>query len=329
MAGKMFSAYLCTLCILATLLFSPALQAHSKPNHKLITQESIKALSKCKIKNNISQAQLDELVKVNLAQDKLLNKAVLWHFPMPMAGSGNPVPDKKRAIGYGKIVVDTTFDRWVAYLEDQAIKEKTFTARIPAIGAMLHYVQDLASPAHAVPIFHPSKIANPDHFDSWDSFKRKGSALDIDYQKICAELAAAKLKQVQDLLTEVRVRTLTSLKEKHSQHCQPSKATCDWTLFWPTEIIDHGFGHYGCDGEDKFGSENKFECNGTTYDIPKTTYTAFATARLTDAISASARLIVHFMKMEPGNRHPCMGNNWEPEKAQLECLKNITADNVL
>ena len=326
MVGKILSA--CFFPLL-TLLISPSLQAHSKPNHKLITQESIRVLNKCNITHNISQTQLDKLIQVNLAQDKLLNKAVLWHFPMPMAGSENPPPDKKRAVVYGKVVVDTTFDRWFAYLESQALTAKTFTARIPAIGAMLHYVQDLASPAHAIPIFHPSKIANPDNFDSWDAFKVKGGELDINYQKICAELAHSKIEKASQLLSEVRRKTLASLERKHSNGCDESKTVCDWTLIWPTEVFDHGFGHYGCNRQDMFGNDSRFKCRDNEYEISNDTYTAFATSRLSDAISASARLIIHFMAVKQGNKPPCTGNHWEPEAQHLECLKsNITADQL-
>lgn len=300
--------------------FSGNIYSFSVDNHKAITKLSVDLINDCGIKNSISESDVDTLVEYNVYQDKLLKKSILWHFPMPEDGSGNPVPDKKHASGYGKIVEETTFNRWVDYLEDQASKEKDFEGRLPAIGAMLHFTQDLAVPSHAIPIFHPSKIANPDKLDNWDIDKLNRIKLKARGVSSCKGLKKIGVDNVASLNADVREKTLLSLNEK-LKTCPGNGGVCNWTALWGTNVIETGFAYYGCGKEDMFGT-NKFSCNGFDYRISTDENNQFVAARFDAAIVASAKLILHFMHLEPGNRSACADSQWVPRRKHLKCLKN-------
>jgi len=291
--------------------------AYSKNNHQFITEKAAKLLTQCGYTNILSDTDIDTLVEFNRHQDKLFKKSILWHFPMPEEDSENPAPSKERASGYGKIVLEPTFNRWYDYLEDQANKQNSFEARLPAIGAMLHYLQDLAVPAHAIPIFHPSKIMNKDGFDEWNTFASNRLFSSDEVQSFCRSLHAEKLPKTTTLLSEIRRDTLESINNK----LDTSKGTETWAIFWSTDITDNGFAHYNCDREDKFG-QTKFKCNGKKLSITKDAYIQFATQRVKQAIRSSARLIRHFYSLPSGIRHQCQSDQWLPTKSVLKCLQS-------
>lgn len=258
--------YLVSIPLTMVILSSCNLFAFSVENHNIITKLSVDLINDCGIENDIKESDLDTLVEYNLYQDKLLKKAILWHFPMPEEGSDNPIPNKKHASGYGKLVVDTTFNRWTDYLEDQANKEQTFEDRLPAIGALLHFTQDLAVPAHAVPIFHPSKIANPDKLDDWDVKQLDLKKLKKNDNLTCTDLKKYNIQSVSSLNKIVRRNTLNNITNTKLDSCPNKSSTCNWNVFWKTEVIDTGFAYYGCNKEDMFGN-NKFTCNNVEYQV--------------------------------------------------------------
>ncbi len=317
--------YLVTFLLAIVVAFSGNVYSFSVDNHKVITRLSIDLINDCGIKNSISESDVDTLVEYNVYQDKLLKKSILWHFPMPAEGSNNPIPDKKHASGYGKIVEETTFNRWVDYLEDQASKEKDLEGRLPAIGALLHFTQDLAVPSHAIPIFHPSKIANPDKLDNWDVEKLNMVKLKAKGVSACKGLEKIGVGNVASLNADVREDTLLSLNEKLN-NCPENGGICNWTALWETNVIDTGFAYYGCGKEDMFGS-NKFSCDGFDYRISTDENNQFVAVRFDAAIVASAKLILHFMHLEPGNRSACADSQWVPRRKHLKCLKS-TNDNT-
>ena len=312
-------SYLAAFLLIIAFVFSGNVFSFSVNNHKIITKLSVDLINDCGIKNSITESDVDTLIEYNVYQDKLLKKAILWHFPMPEQGSGNPAPDKKHAWGYGKIVEETTFNIWTDYLEDQANKENDFEGRLPAIGALLHFTQDLAVPSHAIPIFHPSKVANPDKLDNWDVNKLGMIRLKEKGASSCKKLEESSISNVASLNQDVRKDTLSSINNNRKT-CLIEGATCDWTVLWQTKVVDTGFAYYGCNKEDVFG-DNKFVCNGNEYRISTDEYNDFAATRFDGAIVASAKLILHFMHLKAGNRSECADSQWVPRRKHLECLK--------
>jgi len=312
--NNMYQLKYLIVLVIGLMSLSPSLFAYSKSNHELITSEAAQVLGKCGYENIFSGTDLDTLIDYNKGQDKLLKKAMLWHFPMPAPGSDNAAPSKERAIGYGKIVEDTTFNNWVRYLENQATQQESFKKRIPAIGAILHYLQDIIVPAHAVPIFHPTGIATKDKFDDWDTFNYQQEFQGKKLQLFCNQLKTSEIANVDELLITTRRNTIQKLKSNFLNGQS-------WELIWPTKIVNHGFGHYGCSKKDVFGKK-QFKCNGDQYSTTEDIYTEFASERITDAIKSSAILIKHFIKVKPGIKHKCDEGQWLPNRTLLKCLKD-------
>lgn len=305
------------IILLLLVLFSFQASAYSKTNHKKITEAAVDLVQRCELPMSLSESQLDTLVELNLGQDGVFKKMRLWHFPAPLAGSGDPAPQKQRAWLYGKLVTETTFDRWVKYLDEQVKKEAAFEQRLPGIGALLHYVQDLAVPAHAVPIFHPSRIANADRLDSWKKLAAKGQALLPSTQKICETISSGKVDDVIEFLSQFRKLTLKSLRKPLGSDCQG--VSCTWSRYWSQEVSDNGFADYGCGGKDVFGKK-EFKCEGEKYKVKPELYEAFAADRFKDAVIASAQILLYYYAYE-GESNKAQETQWLPNKQLLEWVQ--------
>lgn len=303
------------LCVLL-----PAKQsyAYSKSNHKHITQAAVELIQRCELPVQLSEKNIQTLVVLNLGQDRILNKMRLWHFPAPLKGSGSPVPQKRRAWLYGKLVTETTFDRWAKYLDDQIKQQTSFEQRLPGIGALLHYVQDLAIPAHAVPIFHPTRISNADRLDSWKKLQPSGQTLLPATEKICETISTGNVDDVIEFLSAARMITLKSLSKPLGSDCQG--AICRWSRYWSTAVGDNGFANYGCDDKDIFGKSG-FKCEGKKYRVNPEAYKRFAADRFQDAVIASAQMLIYYHGYKIDGEGLPQKTRWLPNKKLLQWVR--------
>jgi len=294
---------------LLLILFSFQALSYSKTNHKHITKAAVDLVQRCELSPQLSEKNIDTLVDLNLGQDGIFKKMRLWHFPEPLAGSGNPAPQKQRAWLYGKLVTETTFDRWAKYLDDQIKKQQRFEQRLPGIGALLHYVQDLAVPAHAVPIFHPTRIANADRLDSWKKLQPQGQTLLPATEKICETISTGSVANVIAFLSEARRLTLKSLQKPLGPDCQgPS---CRWSRYWSQAVAVNGFADYGCGGKDVFGKKT-FKCEGEKYTVNPDVYKTFAAERFQDAVIASAQMLIYYYGYKSEGEGRVKSPQWLP-----------------
>ena len=303
-----------TTLILVLLSFQSL--AYSTANHKRITTAAADLIRRCELPLPLSAQQLDQLVDLNLGQDGVLKKMRLWHFPAPPKDSGNPAPQKQRAWLYGKLVTQTTFDRWVSYLDDQIRQQADFAQRLPGIGALLHYVQDLAVPAHAVPIFHPTRIANADKLDSWKNLQPEAKSLLPATAATCTTIRDGDLDSVGNFLSQLRNLTLNSLQQPLGPGCQGKN--CRWSRYWSQRVLADGFAEYGCDGKDVFG-KRRFSCAGEKYIVKAQVYKVFAAARFQDAVIGSAQALFYYSRLPAaaGAAQP----QWLPNKKLLQGLQ--------
>lgn len=304
------------LTTLLLVLFSFQAAAYSKSNHQRITESAAQLIQRCELPLQLSEQQIEILVGLNLGQDGVFKKMRLWHFPAPLKDSNNPAPQKQRAWLYGKLVTETTFDRWAKYLDDQIKQQASFEQRLPGVGALLHYVQDLAVPAHAVPIFHPTRIANADRLDSWKKLQPHGETLLPATETICATISSGNVDDVIEFLSAARRTTLKNLQQPLGDYCQgPS---CRWSRYWSQEVSDNGFADYGCSGKDVFGKK-RFTCDGEKYSVQPEAYKVFAADRFQDAVIASAQLILYYSRLQNGTQD--IAPLWLPNKKLLEWVQ--------
>ena len=314
--------------------------AYSLSNHELITRNATALIKMCQLDEKNAVASLENTyVRFNLKQDDLNKKPLMWHFPLPIDDQQAAPNENYKGGLYKLLVEEASFNNWFNYLMVQAAAEGSFENRAPAVGAMMHFIQDVAVPAHAVPIFHPSKWLKRDQFDEWDKFEYVTGQQDIEKEyrllkfskNVCALLSTNNppLK----ILSQVHKNTLQSLDAKIKpkdyclftreylffSDCIPANTSLSWRLFWPDQVNELGFAEYGCDKEDRFG-DDVVSCSGTNYKIKPELFKQFAMERLKQAVVASANLILYYQHLPQGKRGACQQQQWVVSKSLLECI---------
>lgn len=314
--GLRHGLFMRILTTLILLVLSLQAHAYSKPNHKRITEAAVDLIQRCELPIQLNDKQVSTLVALNIGQDGIFRKMRLWHFPAPLPESNSPAPQKKRAWLYGKLVTETTFDRWVKYLDEHIRTQAELEQRLSGIGALLHYVQDLAVPAHAVPIFHPSRIANGDKLDDWKKMQPDGPALLPATQTVCETISTGSVAEVSEFLNATRRATLISMQRSLGPDCQGSN--CRWSRYWSEAVLENGFADYGCDGKDVFGKAT-FNCEGDKYTVKREVYSTFAADRFQDAVIASAQVLAYYLNRPAGDE--MIAPQWLPNKKLLEWVQ--------
>lgn len=256
---------------------SHAWQLH---DHELITRRALQLYERCQA-ISFTHTEAKTLIAGNLSED--FNLAVKW---LKNSHYYNP-------------------DKWVRtlYRDDagyrvQYLTEKLLAKRHPQLrllGKIIHFVQDMASPTHVVPIVHNLK-------DGFEKFKLPASASallnlcfaakcgkDLPTAAIslpCPSKAAASPTVV--LKREAR-RTLASLRDiaEATRDGQPYEFT--WTLFW-VEGLGSKFGHYGFFGNN-FGTTQPLEVLGHVYSFPHSVFHNYKLQRTKQAITATAETL--------------------------------------
>ena len=274
------------------LIFSLQAQAYSLKNHEQITRDASALINQCrqhKLLTTLSpKAQLPVLIAYNLDQDQLLRKARLWHFPFD-----KHQPPLKSATGWvgNTLVISTSFNLWTDYLFTQAQLARLHREVYPAMGALLHYIQDVSVPAHAVPIFHPVRYFPPkaDGFDSWQQFNAYPWLQDeARLLKVCGKIAAQD-GNAQSILVSTQQQTRDNIQNGVGLdlNAQPNV----WRKLYPLDTAKpDGFAQYGCDSGGDYG-DAMLNCDDQQIKVSAQEYINFASAQRNLATVASARLI--------------------------------------
>lgn len=264
---------------------------YSLQNHEQITRDAVKLINLCIQEKHVNtlnpSAQLDVLIEYNLQQDQLWRKARLWHFP-----DNKQFPLEESATSWigNSLVISTSFNVWSDYLASQARSSINHQEVYPAMGALLHYVQDVAVPAHAVPIFHPVRYLPPkaDGFDSWDRFNPSPwLGDDAALKTICKQLSSED-KSVADIISHTLESTRNNILQDRTQDNEQENV---WLKLYPVNgPKQFGFAQYGCGSEGEFGVQN-ITCDNQALHVTKQAYISFASGQRNLAVQASAQLI--------------------------------------
>ena len=293
------------LLVMAMLLMSIKGHAYSLQNHEEITRDASELINLCVEKKLIKtlnpSSQLDVLVQYNLQQDQLWRKARLWHFPK---SDSQPLEKSITSWIGNSFVISTSFNVWSDYLGKQASSSVLQHEVYPAIGALLHYLQDVAVPTHAVPIFHPVRYIPPkaDGFDSWDVFNAPPWLEDNNtLNTVCAQLASTEESAI-EIINSTLEKTRNNILKGSIVDGDNNQL---WLKLYPVNgPKQHGFGQYGCNSEGQFGG-GSVTCQNQVFHVTKQQYINFASRQRNLAVQASAQLIYLLQH----NLLPCMGDD--------------------
>ncbi len=313
------------LLVMAMMLVNIKGHAYSLQNHEAITRDASELINQCVEKHLIKtlnpSSQLNVLIQYNLQQDQLWRKARLWHFPK---SDSHPLEKSITSWIGNSLVLSTSFNIWSDYLGKQASSSVLHHEVYPAMGALLHYVQDVAVPTHAVPIFHPVRYIPPkaDGFDRWDVFNATPWLEDNNrLNTVCAQLASNKENAVEIINSTLEKTRKSILKGSFVDGDQNQI----WSKLYPVNgPKQHGFGQYGCDSEGQFGAL-LVTCQHQLFNVTKQQYIDFASEQRNLAVQASAQLIYLLQRpLLPCIGKDCIGvlgdDRWLPNAAILREL---------
>ena len=171
-----------SLLLAFTCLFCQSGYSYSVPNHKSLTQWAVDLARHCaKNDSTITRGYWftddsttttlsNSAIEFNVSQDKPWYKKNLWHFPADADGLHRRLATGADFAPYAWMITSTGFTEFtpfVHYLARTATLYNNDANLFRAIGALSHFVQDMAVPAHAIPIFHPIGAFGTDKFDDF------------------------------------------------------------------------------------------------------------------------------------------------------------------
>ena len=299
--------------VLGLLASANGVRAYSTTSHERLTAHAVELHERCRALAGAAPRSQPLPAKIvayyNTRQDDWLSKSGLWHFPTTAPSEHCPGP-----FPVCQLVIERSYERWTDDIWRRVAEALPAGQLYPALGAALHYVQDLAVPAHAVPVFHPRSWLDPsdgfDDYAQWDGADSRPSEQALGGE--CARLSAlAQVGSLAALLARMRDETQQSLSEPFSVSRAGSPVTLSFALLWRARGA--GFGVYGCEGE--FGDE-QLRCDGVRYQVAAATYQAFAGRRARSAILYSAATIALFEQ----KLAPCRGQSCTPTEHETAWL---------
>jgi len=270
--------------------FEGRAHAYSRCNHARLTRESVQLVDRCRACGHLtgpSPAPFAEvLVRYDKQQDVLLRKLALWHFPARSASA----PLQGLARWLLPFAYSADFEVWTNALWARVKRGLSPSELYPALGAALHYVQDVAVPAHALPIFHPTFASTTDDFDDYEGFRGyAGDELSCaQLESSCAEVSVPRT--LGQLLSRVRAQTRSDLSRPLTMLRSDGASSHTWGEFWTAGEPGTGFGEYGCRS---YGASS-VRCGDQLFQVDQEEYQIFATVRARAAIRAGANAIVSF-----------------------------------
>ena len=150
---------------------------------------------------------------------------------------------------------------------------------ISELGHMIHHFQDMAVPAHVVPVNH----------SAWDGFESYPVSGDISSGFTCAQIIAFAESAPEDILRETATETLGALATMQFQGLVASNnsaITMTGSDFW-VESNDSSFGQYGPVGNG-FG-QGQLQKDGLTIFVAPAWYDDFKRNQMRLAVRASLR----------------------------------------
>jgi len=316
----------------ATVLAAPAsARAFDREVHDAITRAALAQIQVCvelfpqrwpALKEVATSSE--PLVGCDRKQDDLFKKVALWHFYSPDLDIEGSFWQVKWLNG------ESSMEGFYRRLTERLLVAPDRAAIDATVGALLHYVQDAAVPAHVVPVFHPTLAGQQLHVgDKVDGFPFT-SPKPVTTEAECARLldAPPPAAALPVILRDTAAATLAALEQPIPPAAlevngeSPKKAVPrTWELFWSKRAPHADFGQYGC-GADVFGSPS-FVCAQSLFHaarvkVQPSAYQDFATARHRAAIEASVRVIASASSVTPASAAAASASRTTPGSGAAE-----------
>jgi hypothetical protein len=253
------------------LMISVQCCAFQLSEHSTITRQAISELVRCFPKIQILLDQ-EWLISANLDEDlNLINKELFYsHFYNPT---------KHLAMRR-----QSSAERLTGLLTDLKISTTNSIdpSELTSLGHTIHHLQDMAVPAHVVPVNHWM-------FDGFESYSTAG---DISSGIHCETMPDLR-EEPSSILTATALTTLENIKNARFELYGPSMGSkallVSGSSFW---IQDQGddFGEYGYLGNN-FGA-NEFTIEESHYEIPDAYYQEFKQKQLKLAVQATLKALL-------------------------------------
>lgn len=186
-------------------------------------------------------------------------------------------------------VIDTRFHGHFREVNERLAAPRSQAAFFSDLGRMVNYVQNVTSPAHAVPVYTGRfwRFSLSDRFDGFD-LDREALVQSLDG---ACENALNLPGSYEEILQTTAARTLDAVESP------VAGMPAQWSAFWRPNDNPSNFGEYGRAGNN-FGRPVQFRCGGgqrcvLLEDDPL--YRSFALARHQDAVVSTMRafLLAH------------------------------------
>ncbi|MDE3269064.1 MAG: hypothetical protein OYH77_02135 [Pseudomonadota bacterium] len=228
--------------------------AYHLSDHRVITNKAVMVYNSCYPQDMFSALAAKRMVDGNLSEDfHLANK---W-----LKNSHYYNPTKW---------IRTLWRRDASYrMRELLAKPKTTTM----LGKILHFVQDMTSPTHVIPIVHGM-------FDGFESYE-------INIHSLYAAEVPCPLTvhSPQMIMKRHALLTLRRIKAVAITERNGKPWVFSWQLFW-SPGLGSSFGNYGFFGN-RFGDSKPFTILGSTYVFKDETFHLFKLQQMLQAVSSS------------------------------------------
>ena len=264
-------------------IFSFNINAYDGEKHIQPSKDAIGLYDKCKgyypNKFNLNLSEKDkEIIAINSSKvdDISFSRAWNWHF---YDQKFNYETHKPGNISSGFLWMNRSLHKIFINKSEKLIKHKNNKKRLlKYTGIVLHYIQDMAVPAHVAPVYHVSW--KKDKFDSYTPVKLR----QVNITKAECKNYIDKKSSPVFILQTLANNTLDSIRTKINEQLY-------WSVIWniypekPDNKKD-GFSTYGKCGN-IFGETTHTNCK-----IDIAIYDKYFNSRYEEAVKASFELLV-------------------------------------
>lgn len=255
--------------------------------HETLTRIAGERFNECAVRKGhepLKCESIGNIVKgVRYEDDQFILKRLLtWHFY-------DRSPKKRESIICKRTRLHARFDELSKRVNRSAPSKEAYSE----LGKLIHYLQDVTVPAHAIPIFHPTPILKWPFTknDSFDEFAvQKSDSTDIANEECDNLLEGGIGKSYNELLSATAQSTLNSISEPIGDTSET------WSVFW--QLSEPGsFGCYGPEGNN-FGKAIPLDCEGEACNLEEgdPIYVEYAKARHLEAIDVTIRAILNYQQ---------------------------------
>jgi len=278
------SAALLVLLVLVQLGFSTPARAYEAEIHQQLTFIAARQLNRCMQADSqvplLSALETRYIAKANVAQAEpnLFVRMFRWPY-YNRADQTN-----RSTLG----VIDTRFHDHFKALLRNIEDAKSRRQQLRELGRVINYVQDVSSPAHAVPVYTGRwwRLSMGDRFDR---YRLRSERVKHAAQSLCGALLSRAVS-LSAVLADAAQETIHAVQEPIAGF------PTTWESYWRLAQNEEEFGEYGRAGN-SFGERTEFRCGAGERCLlleNDPLYEEFAQQRHVSAVAATMRAMYLF-----------------------------------